>query len=83
MPPAGARASSAAGVTWTSRTASTPWADRAGHTTVTDAAGAIYVIGGYGYYIGDLNDVLVSTDGGARPDSCGWSGVTGWVLRGC
>ena len=33
-----------------------------------DAAGAIYVIGGYNgttYF----NDVLVSTDGGARPDS--------------
>ncbi len=33
-----------------------------------DAAGAIYVIGGWDgtkYF----NDVLVSTDGGARPDS--------------
>ncbi len=42
-----------------------------------DAAGAIYVIGGYDgttYF----NDVLVSTDGGALPDSCrGWSGGTG------
>jgi hypothetical protein len=47
---------------------------------VIDAAGAIYVIGGYDdttYY----NDVLVSTDGGALPDSFrGWSGGTG-VLR--
>jgi hypothetical protein len=49
---------------------------------VVDAAGAIYVIGGIGeeiYY----QDVWVSTDGGARPDSrrgSGWSGGTGWVL---
>jgi hypothetical protein len=43
---------------------------------VIDAAGAIFVIGGFngGTY---LNDVLVSTDGGARPDSGGWSGVLG------
>ncbi len=38
----------AAGITWTSRTASAPWAGRAGHTSVVDAAGAIYVIGGNG-----------------------------------
>jgi hypothetical protein len=40
---------------------------------VIDAAGAIYVIGGFGEppiggYI-NYNDVWVSTDGGARPDS--------------
>jgi hypothetical protein len=59
----------AAGITWTSRTLKAPWAGRSYHTTVVDAAGAIYVIGGYGstYY----QDVWVSTDGGARPDSCG------------
>ncbi len=41
---------------------------------MTDAAGAIYVIGGYSYSsTGDhtyYHDVWVSTDGGARPDSC-------------
>ncbi len=37
---------------------------------MVDAAGAIYVIGGYsnGTY---LQDVWVSPDGGARPDSFG------------
>jgi hypothetical protein len=62
----------AAGVTWTSRTANAEWAARYGHTSVVDAAGAIYVIGGrggpdlsYTYF----QDVWVSTDGGARPDS--------------
>jgi hypothetical protein len=37
---------------------------------VVDAAGAIYVIGGYCQLsgIGSLQDVWVSTDGGARPD---------------
>jgi hypothetical protein len=75
---------SAAGVTWTSRTAKAPWADRAGHTSVIDSAGAIYVIGGGGtdrttFYA----DVWVSTDGGARPDSAhGRLGSTGWVLAG-
>ncbi len=62
---------------------------------MVDAAGAIYVIGGCGYYIGDLtafHDVWMSTDGGARPDSVGgWVGralegvlwgVLEWVLRG-
>ncbi len=51
---------------------------------MVDAAGAIYVIGGYGYgsYI-YLNDVWVSTDGGARPDSRGggrwyWVGTQGY-----
>ena len=54
--------------------ASAPWAARAYHTSVIDAAGAIYVIGGTdGTY---LNDVWVSTDGGARPDSGGVVGGT-------
>jgi hypothetical protein len=61
---AGFRARSAAGVTWTSRTASAGWAARLGHTSVVDAAGAIYVIGGEGS--DNYNDVWVSTDGGAR-----------------
>jgi hypothetical protein len=56
-----------AGVTWTCRTANAPWAARTQHTSVVDAAGAIYVIGGYGYNV--FQDVWVSTDGGARPDS--------------
>ena len=51
----------AAGATWSLRTASAPWAERVGYTSVNDAAGAIYVIGG----LGRLNDVWVSTDGGA------------------
>jgi hypothetical protein len=43
---------------------------------VVDAAGAIYILGGNG----DLNDVWVSTDGGAR---AGLSlGVVGGVLEG-
>ncbi len=47
-----------------------------------DAAGAIYVIGGQtgdgGQRTTYFNDVWVSTDGGARPDSRrGWSGVLG------
>jgi hypothetical protein len=64
---------SAAGVTWTSRMTSAPWAGRWLHTSVVNATGAIYVIGGYDgttYY----NDVLGSTDGGARPNSRGWVG---------
>jgi hypothetical protein len=36
---------------------------------VVDAAGAIYVIGGQGSGNTYYNDVWVSTDGGARPDS--------------
>jgi hypothetical protein len=63
----GSRAS-AAGVTWTCRTASAGWAERWFHTSVVDAAGAIYVIGGWNggtFYA----DVWASTDGGARPDS--------------
>ena len=69
-----ARARSAAGVTWRSRTASAQWAARFGHTSVVDAAGAIYVIGGWNGYT-FFQDVWASTDGGARPDSVrGWSG---------
>ncbi len=64
----GSRAS-AAGVTWTCRTAKAPWADRHLHTSVVDAAGAIYVIGGGDGGSGIFNDVWASTDGGARPDS--------------
>ncbi len=80
------RARSAAGVTWTCRTASAPWAGRRGHTSVVDAAGAIYVIGGVGYDV--YQDVWASTDGGARAGltSRGWSagtrGGTQGVLRG-
>jgi hypothetical protein len=74
------RARSAAGVTWTCRTASAPWAAREAHTSVVDAAGAIYVIGGYSYSTTSTyyNDVWASTDGGARPDPVkgGWSGGT-------
>jgi hypothetical protein len=70
----------AAGVTWTCRTAKAGWAGRWGHTSVVDAAGAIYVIGGFG----PLQDVWVSTDGGARPDSVNGGGRWGTmgVLRG-
>ncbi len=76
---------SAAGATWTSRTTNAPWAARRHHASVIDAAGAIYVIGGDGG-LGDTNfqDVWVSTDGGARPDSVKewWSGeYTVWLLR--
>ncbi len=46
-----------------------------------DAAGAIYVIGGFGYPT-NYKDVWVSTDGGARPDSCGCSLGTGWAITG-
>jgi hypothetical protein len=82
----GSRAS-AAGVTWTSRTASAEWAARESHTSVVDAAGAIYVIGGEGD-TDNFQDVWASTDGGARPDSVGgWvggvlEGVLEWVIRG-
>jgi hypothetical protein len=62
-----ARARSAAGVTWTCRTASAPWKARFGHTSVVDAAGAICVIGGFSYNGGvDFADVWASTDGGTR-----------------
>jgi hypothetical protein len=60
---------SVAGITFSNRTLKAEWAARYGHTSVVDAAGAIYVIGGifgdFTYY----QDVWVSTDGGARPDS--------------
>ena len=74
-----ARARSAAGVTWTCRTASAPWAGRAQHTTVVDAvSGAIYVIGGRDGSGTVLSDVWASTDGGVRPDSvAGRSGGSG------
>jgi hypothetical protein len=77
--PAGECARSAAGITWTSRTAKAGWAARYSHTSVIDAAsGAIYVIGGLGATY--LQDVWVSTDGGAQPDSVG--GVVGGTLGG-
>jgi hypothetical protein len=74
----------AAGRTFSNCTLQAEWAARYDHTSVIDAvSGAIYVIGGLGYG-GLREDVWVSTDGGARPDSVGgWSGgYTGWVLRG-
>jgi hypothetical protein len=80
--PAGCRARSAAGVTWTCRTASAQWAARSEHTSVVDAAGAIYVIGGQGG--GHYQDVWVSTNGGARagPGRGGGRGVLKGVLKG-
>ncbi len=83
------RARSAAGVTWTCRTASAPWAGRSyGHTSVVDAAGAtgsgIYVIGGTGSVGGELtfyNDVWVSSDGGVRA-ALGRGGYSRGYLRG-
>ncbi len=68
------RARSAAGVTWTCRTANSQWAARYGHSSVVDAAGAIYVIGG------GVADVWASTDGGARA-GLGQRGVVGGVLE--
>ncbi len=66
----GSRAS-AAGVTWTSRTAKAQWSARESHTSVIDVAGAIYVIGGLGGGYGHIlyEEVWASTDGGARLDS--------------
>ena len=80
--PAGCRARSATGVTWTCRTANAGWAGRFGHTSVVDAAGALYVIGGYDGFT-YFDDVWVSTDGGARAGLRreGTRGGTGWVLR--
>ncbi len=51
---------------------------------MVDAAGAIFVIGGSSSGINStyFNDVWVSTDGGARPDSGPPGGYTRWVLRG-
>jgi hypothetical protein len=88
VPSAGSRAL-AAGVSWTCRTHKEPWF-RDSHTSVIDAFGAIYVIGGQDGGTGFTNDVWVSTDGGSRLDSAGWSGgplgilggTTG-VLQGC
>jgi hypothetical protein len=70
---------SAAGVTWTSRTAEAEWAARAYHTSVIDAAGAIYVIGGRGNGAVVNRDVWVSTDGGGadRTRAHGGQGVLG------
>jgi hypothetical protein len=75
----------AAGVTWTSRTASAPWAGREGHTSVIDATGAIYVIGGRGGTDGTtyFNDVLVSTDGGADRSCAVTRGYSGRGVLGC
>jgi hypothetical protein len=67
-----------AGATWTRVIASAPWAARYGHTSVIDAAGAIYVIGGYGTDY--LNDVWVSTVGGAGGRRMGYSrGTSGYL----
>ncbi len=74
---------SAAGITWTSRTAKTPWAARSDHTSVIDAAGAIYVIGGIGRDYPDYTyyrDVWASTDGGAQPGAV--NGMVGGYSRG-
>jgi hypothetical protein len=58
-----------------------PWAARRFHSTVIDArTRAIYVIGGQG--TDNYQDVWASTDGGARPDSVGWSGDTTGVVGG-
>ena len=86
----GSRAS-AAGVTWTSRTASAPWGSRTGHTSVIDAAGTIYVIGGIASTVPYwYPDVWASTDGGAHRTRArggrgvlgGYSGVLQGVLQG-
>jgi hypothetical protein len=83
----------AAGASWESRTAGAPWGLRRGHASVVDKTGAIYVIGGClvanGQCLTYKNDVLASTDGGARPDSAkavdggfrGGGGYTKGVLR--
>ncbi len=76
---------SAAGITWTSRTLKAPWwGARSDHTSVIDAAGAIYVIGGSsdnGTATSPVfQDVWVSPDGGARPDSV--QGMVGGYSRG-
>jgi hypothetical protein len=66
----------AAGLSWTSRTASAPWSPRFSHTSVIDAAGAIYVIGGTN---GNAIYQDVWSDGGARPDCV--TGVGGKYIR--
>ena len=66
-----------AGVSWATRTTSAKFGPRFAHSSVIDArTRAIYVIGGQngGTY---FNDVLVSTDGGARPDYVGRGGLPG------
>ncbi len=81
--PAGCRARSAAGITWTCRTAFPGWAARESHTSVVDAvSGAIYVIGGVGGST-VYNDVWASTDGGARAGlgQGGDRGVLEWGTR--
>jgi hypothetical protein len=71
----------AAGVSWRLVIASAGWAGRIRHTSVIDAAGAIYVIGGSSGAGGTyFQDVVVSTDGGARAGLC--QGVVGGVLQG-
>jgi hypothetical protein len=79
------RARSAAGVTWTCRTAKAGWAARFYHTTVVDAAGAIYVLGGMDGSSTNFDDVWASTDGGARAglgQGGGRRGVLEGVLKG-
>jgi hypothetical protein len=59
----------AAGASFSNRTLKAEWAARQSHTSVIDAvSGAIYVIGGSDG-VTRFHDVLVSTDGGALPDS--------------
>ncbi len=80
-----ARARSAAGVTWTSRTASAPWAARFGHSSVVDAvSGAIYVLGGEGTDSTFYQDVWASTDRGLQAGlgRGGGRGVLEGVLHG-
>jgi hypothetical protein len=69
---------SAAGITWTSRTAKAQWGRRGYHTSVVDAAGAIYVIGGTDTGSSYFHDVWASTDGGARAGLMGYSGYRGY-----
>ncbi len=73
----------AAGILWTSRTATAQWPARYAHTSVITAAGAIYVIGGNGGgpFFRYLQDVWVSTDGGAQPGLFQGGGIRG-LLRG-
>jgi hypothetical protein len=76
---------SAAGVTWSCRTANAEWAARNGHTSVVDAAGAIYVIGGFGDNTTRFQDLWASTDGGVLTGlgrGGGVGGYSGWVLEG-
>jgi hypothetical protein len=72
-----------AGILWTSRTLAALWAARYAHTSVITAAGAIYVIGGRGGgpSFRYLQDVWVSTDGGAQPGLFQGGSIRG-LLRG-